>query len=163
MPAGELVTDPVPSPAGVRLTCWRIASNVAVTVVGPVIDTVHTVGVCASGVHPCQPPNVEFAFGVAVRVTGCEAWSNGAEQVAPQSIPTGELTTAPPPAPAFSTRSSGVNVAVAERCALIVTRHVGAVPAQAPPQAENAESDDAVAVRATVEFAANGAVHPDDA
>src|SRR5437899_2858783 len=51
---------------------------------------------------PLQPVNVEPASAVAVSVTvvPCE---NEAEQVAPQSIPVGELVTVPEPVPDFVT------------------------------------------------------------
>ena len=53
---------------------------------------------------PLQPVNVEPASGVAVTVTAVPD-ANEAEQVAPQSIPAGELVTVPEPVPAFVTVS----------------------------------------------------------
>ena len=53
---------------------------------------------------PLQPVNVEPASGVAVNVTIVPD-VNEAEQVAPQSIPAGELVTDPAPVPVFVTVS----------------------------------------------------------
>src|SRR5438094_475470 len=80
MPAGELVTVPLPAPAGV---------TVRVTVQAPVPEQP----------PPVQPPKVEPAAGAAVSVTAVPLVKL-AEQVAPQSMPAGELVTVPLPVPA---------------------------------------------------------------
>jgi hypothetical protein len=66
---------------------------------------------------PLQPVNVEPAAAVAVSVTIVPE-ANDAEQVAPQSIPAGELVTEPEPVPALLTVNvcgTNVNVAVTAR------------------------------------------------
>ncbi len=100
IPAGELETEPEPVPA--RTTSSGVTCvNVAVTDVAAFIVTVHVpVPVQA----PDHPAKIEVALGVAVSVT-CEPTAKGAEQVAPQSIPAGELVTVPEPVPARTTPS----------------------------------------------------------
>jgi len=67
IPAGELVTVPVPLPAGVTLRAYWTAAKVAVTDCAWLIATVQVVAV---PVHaPDQPVKVEPAAGAAVRVT----------------------------------------------------------------------------------------------
>jgi hypothetical protein len=55
---------------------------------------------------PDQPANLEPGAGIAVSVTDCSS-EYRAEQTDPQSIPAGELVTAPDPLPVFVTTSSG--------------------------------------------------------
>ena len=66
IPAGALVTVPVPLPAFVTVKANCVAVNVAVTLSAALIVTEHD----PVPVHaPLQPPNVEPLAGVAVNVT----------------------------------------------------------------------------------------------
>jgi hypothetical protein len=69
IPAGELVTDPVPFPAEVTVSVhWASAGpNVAVTLRAVVMPTVHVVALPEQS--PDQPVNVDPAAGAAVSVT----------------------------------------------------------------------------------------------
>jgi hypothetical protein len=101
MPAGALVTVPVPLPdlVTVRLTVW--SAKVAVTERAALIVTVQVpVPVQA----PLQPVKVESVVGAAVKVTTVPA-VNEAEQVVPQEMPARLLVTVPLPAPALVTVS----------------------------------------------------------
>jgi hypothetical protein len=92
IPGGLLVTVPVPSPAflTVRAKSWL---NVAETERAWVIDTVQV----PSPLHaPPHPMNCQPAAAVATSVTDAPL-SNGAEHVAPQSMPVGLLVTCPDP------------------------------------------------------------------
>jgi hypothetical protein len=102
---------------------------------------------------PLQPVNVDPVAAAAVSVTEVPL-AYCAEQVAPQSMPDGELVAVPDPVPALVTvRVCGgggtSNVAVTERAWSIVTTHVP-VPLQPPPlQPLNVEPPAAVAVSVT--------------
>jgi len=74
--------------------------KVAVTAVALFMVTVHVP--VPEQPPPDQPPNVEMLLGVAVRVTDVP-YAKACEQVAPQSIPAGELVTEPMPSPAVET------------------------------------------------------------
>src|SRR5207249_3291538 len=97
MPAGALVTVPLPVPAGVTVRVKLCRVKVAVTVVAAERVTVQ------APVREQRPPRqllkVEPAAGVAVRVTAVPLVKL-AEQVAPQLIPAGALVTVPLPVPA---------------------------------------------------------------
>src|SRR6478735_3843166 len=83
---------------------------------------------------PPQPAKVELAAGTAVRVTTVPT-SNLAEQVEPQSIPTGELVTPPEPGPSSVTVRVcwiGAKLAATLLSVFIVTKQ-GPVPEQPPP------------------------------
>jgi hypothetical protein len=102
---------------------------------------------------PLQPVNVEFAAGVAVRVTIVPV-GKLAEQVVGQLIPEGELDTVPLPVPASVTASkklAGVvlKVAVTACAAFIVTLQVP-VPEQAPLQPAKVEPVPGAAVSVTI-------------
>jgi hypothetical protein len=104
MPAGELLTDPVPVPANTTVS-WNVAgaevANVAVTEAFAVGVTLHV----PVPVHaPNQPVNVEPVAGVAVSVMAVPL-AKLAEQVVPQVMPAGELLTDPVPVPASTTLS----------------------------------------------------------
>jgi hypothetical protein len=102
MPAGELVTVPVPAPDLVIVSAKDVCTKAAVTVVAAFIVTVQVP-------LPVQPPplhpvKVEPGAAAAVRVTAVPS-ANEAEQVAPHEMPAGLLVTVPLPAPALKTVS----------------------------------------------------------
>src|SRR5882724_11840233 len=142
MPAGLLLTVPVPRPA-VATVSTKVGVNVAVMVVAPNTVTVHDPVPLQS---PPQPVKAEDAFGVAVRVTAVPL-TKLAAHVAPQLMPAGLLVTVPEPAPAGET--VGAKVAVTPVAAVSVTVQ-GAVPVQPPPvQPVKAEPSPALAVSVT--------------
>src|SRR5437773_5703179 len=100
MPAGELDTVPDPAPAFDTVSGYWFSVNVAVTDVSTLSVTLHVPVPLQP--PPLQPVNVEPAAVVAVSVTGVPL-ANGAEQVAPQVMPDGELDTEPEPVPACVT------------------------------------------------------------
>src|SRR5262245_56215291 len=105
MPAGELVTVPLPVPAfaTVRVVAPAVL-KVAVTVV---VDEGAT-GQAAGPLQPppLQPANVDPAEAAAVSVTATPL-PQLAEHVVPQLMPPGELVTDPLPVPALITPSVG--------------------------------------------------------
>src|SRR5437016_2584324 len=132
IPAGALVTVPLPVPAGVTVRVKVCSVKVAVTVVAP--ETVTTHVPVPEHPPPLQPVKVEPAAGVAVSVTAVPLVKL-AEQVTPQLIPTGALVTVPLPVPALLTVSATVGrakVAVTVVAAMRVTVQVP-VPEQPPP------------------------------
>jgi hypothetical protein len=101
MPAGVLVTTPVPRPPvlTVRVRVWAV--NVADTLLAAVIATEQE----PVPVHaPLQPENAYPAAGVAVRPTFVPC-VNKAEHVPPQEMPAGLLVTVPVDAPLVVTVS----------------------------------------------------------
>ena len=70
MPAGKLLTVPLPLPAGVTVSATGVgdAVNVAVTAVGAVMVTLQVLAVPVQP-PPLQPAKVEPVAGVAVKVT----------------------------------------------------------------------------------------------
>jgi hypothetical protein len=100
MPAGALVTVPVPFPDLVTERAKVGAVNVAVTLWATLMVTVQ-VPVPVQP-PPLQPVKVEPAAGAAVRVTIVPI-ENEAEQVVPQEMPAGLLVTVPPPLPDLET------------------------------------------------------------
>src|SRR5438132_6829110 len=102
IPAGLLVTVPVPAPAGVTVNT-KVGAKVAVTVVAA--ESVTVQAPVPEQPPPLQPVKVEPAAAVAVSVTVVPP-AKLAEQVAPQVIPTGELVTVPLPVPALLTVSA---------------------------------------------------------
>src|ERR687888_339247 len=101
IPAGELVTAPEPAPAFVTVSVCMISAKSAVTARSWSMVTVQVPVPLQS---PLQPVKVEPASGVAVSVTVVPS-AKEAEQVAPQSMPAGELVTEPEPVPALVTVS----------------------------------------------------------
>src|SRR5947199_7739100 len=97
MPAGLLVTVPAPVPALETVSVKVCRVKVAVTVVAP--ESVTVQGPVPAQPPPLQPPKVEPAAGAAVSVTAVPLVKLAA-QVAPQSMPAGELVTVPLPVPA---------------------------------------------------------------
>jgi hypothetical protein len=94
MPAGALVTWPLPSPARTTVTATGAGANVAATVVA--LARVKGHAPVPEQPPPDHPVKTEPAAGVAVKVTLVPAM-NTAEQVAPQLIPAGALVTLPLP------------------------------------------------------------------
>src|SRR6266704_739182 len=130
MPAGALVTAPLPVPALLTVSV-KVGVKVAVTVVAA--ETVTTHDPLPAQPPPLQPLKVEPAAGAAVSVTAVPLVKLAA-QVAPQVMPAGLLVTLPAPAPALETVSVkvGVKVAVTVVAAETVTTH-DPVPEQPPP------------------------------
>ena len=93
MPAGALVTLPLPSPARTTVSATGAGANVAPTVIAPVIVSVHAP---TPEQPPDQPVKTEPAAGAAVSVTPVPT-VNVAEQPVPQLIPAGVLLTVPLP------------------------------------------------------------------
>jgi hypothetical protein len=154
IPAGLLVTVPVPVPALVTASVKlvTVVLNVAVTASAALIVTEHV----PVPVHPAplQPVNVDPAVAAAVSTTTCPLVKL-AEHVAPQLIPAGLLVTVPVPVPALVTASVKLvtvvlNVAVTDSAAFIVTEHVP-VPVQpaAPLHPANVDPVAAAAVSTT--------------
>src|SRR5206468_3113115 len=132
MPAGELVMVPVPVPDLLTVSVKDCCAKVAVTEVAALIVTVQ--GPVPEQPPPLQPVKFEPAAGVAVRVRAVPL-ANGAEHVAPQAMPAGELVMVPVPVPdllTVSVKDCWANVAVTEVAALSVTVQ-GPVPEQPPP------------------------------
>jgi hypothetical protein len=94
IPAGELVTAPVPVPDLVTVRAY-VCRNVAVTECTAFIKRWQAPIPVQS---PDHPANFDPASGIAVSVTS-ESLANVDEQTAPQSIPEGEEVTAPLPEP----------------------------------------------------------------
>jgi hypothetical protein len=141
------VTVPVPVPlfATVKEKVWRV--KVAVTDLAASIVTMQL----PVPVHPPDHPvKLESKEGVAVSVTVAPLL-NEEEQVMPQLIPAGLLSTVPVPVPAFVTERLKVcklKVAVTDLAASMVTAHVP-VPVQAPLQPAKLELAEGVAVNVT--------------
>src|SRR5437870_1208879 len=132
MPAGELVTVPLPLPALLTVSAKVGGVKVAVTVVAA--ETVTTQVPGPQHPPPLQPLKVEPVAGIAVSVTAVPL-AKLAEQVAPQVIPAGELVTVPLPVPAGVTvrvKVWSAKVAVTVVAALRVTVQVP-LPEQPPP------------------------------
>src|SRR5207249_577708 len=149
IPAGELVTVPLPVPPLLTVRAKLGRLKVAVTVVAA--ESVSTQAPVPEHPPPVQPVKVEPAAGVAVSVTAVPL-AKLAEQVAPQVIPAGELVTVPLPVPALLTVSAKLGrakVAVTVVAAETVTVQAP-VPEQPPPlQPLKVEPAAAVAVSVT--------------
>jgi hypothetical protein len=148
MPAGELDTVPDPAPAFDTVSVYVFSVNVAVTDVSALSVTTHVL--VPEQPPPLQPVNVEPAAGVAVSVTTVLS-AKGAEHVAPQVMPAGELETEPDPLPALDTVRvwAAWNVAVTDRAWSTVTMHAPD-PEQAPLQLVNTDPESGVGVRVTM-------------
>jgi hypothetical protein len=159
IPAGLLVTVPIPEPVLFTVSVKACRAKVAVTVVAALSVTVQVP--VPEQPPPLQPEKVEPATGVAVKMTA-EPPANAAEHVAPQEMPAGLLVTVPEPAPDLLTVSVKVcsaNVAVTVVAALSVTVQVP-VPEQPPPlQPEKVEPATGVAVKVTAVPLANAVEH----
>ncbi len=123
IPAGALVTVPLPVPAAVTVSVKVWSVKVAVTVVAA--ETVTTHDPVPVQPPPLQPLKIEPAAGVAVSVTAVPLVKL-TEQVAPQVMPDGLLVTVPVPVPALervSAKVGRVKVAVTVVAAETVTTH----------------------------------------
>ena len=133
MPAGELVTVPVPVPAALTVSAKVCGLKVAVTDVAELTVTVQ-VPLLPEHPPPLHPVNVDPAAGVAVSVTTVPV-VKAVEQVGSQAIPVGALVTVPVPVPALVTESAKddcAKAALTDCAALIVTVQV-LVPEHPPP------------------------------
>ena len=158
MPAGVLVTAPVPVPNLVTVRAKEDGrANVAATEVAAL--SVMVQAAVPEHPPPLQPENVEPVAGVAVKVTMVPV-VNAVEHVAPHEIPAGALLTVPLPFPdcvTVSAKDDCTKVAVTDMAALIVTLQVP-VPVQPPPlQPENVEPAAGVPVSVTAVPLANAA------
>jgi hypothetical protein len=151
IPAGELVTVPLPVPDLLTVNCTGTDAKPAVTVFAALIVRVQVLAVPVQ--PPDQPLNVEPAVAAAVKVT-LAFWVKLALQVAPQLIPAGELVTVPAPVPDLVTVNNltGTKPAVTVLAVLMVTVQVLAVPVQAPDQPLKVEPVVAAAVNLTLAF-----------
>jgi hypothetical protein len=106
IPAGALVTVPVPLPASLTVNAKFVVPppNVAVTDVAAVIVKVH-VPMPSQLFAPLHPVNVDPTAGVAVNVI-CVPLAKFAEHVGLQLIPAGTLVTVPVPVPVSVTASA---------------------------------------------------------
>jgi hypothetical protein len=155
IPAGALVTVPVPVPAltTVKAIFVVLSAKLAVTLIAWEATSTQ-VPVPEHGAS--QPVKVEPVAATAVRVT-CVPLSKLAVHVAPQLIPAGALVTVPVPVPALVTvigKVSMAKVAVTVCAPFIVTVHVGGlvcglVGTQLVLIVENVESAPAVMVSST--------------
>jgi hypothetical protein len=152
IPAGLLVTDPVPVPASITVNAKFTALNVTVTATALVITFVQ------GSVVPKHPPPVQFAkleptAAVAVKFTIAPLGKLKLQAPLPvatcpsanvQLIPVGLLVIVPVPFPVLPDTTAGerdsanvpgplLNVAVTVVFAVSVTLHVFAVPVQPPP------------------------------
>ena len=134
MPAGLLVTVPIPPPAKVTVTlAVEFEVKLALTEALFCKVTAHE----AVPLHaPLHPENVEPVEAVAVSVIGVPV-ANIAVHVDPQLMPTGVLMTDPDPPPASWTLNDGFDVKLAVTVLLVVSMTVHpAIPVQAPPHPE---------------------------
>jgi hypothetical protein len=153
MPAGPLVTVPLPEPdlSTDKGNFCITRLKVAVTDWAAFIKTAHgPVPVQA----PLQPAKLDPVAGVAVRVTSV-ALLNSAEHVGPQSMPAGLLATVPLPLPDLETvrvlYPPSAKVAVTVFAVSIVAVHVsGPVGVQEPLHPAKREPDPFVGVAVRV-------------
>jgi len=146
MPAGLLVTVPLPFPGLVTVRVNRWIEKVAVQVLLAVMVTTPAV---QSGA-PLQPAKMEPLAGVAVSVTTVPL-AYDSKQSVPQVIPGGLLVTVPLPLPALvivRVRGTKVKVAVTDLSSSMLTVQL-LVPVQAPFQPAKVESLAGLAVRVT--------------
>ncbi len=99
IPTGELVTRPSPLPAFETVRAYLLSVKVAETDTAAFMVTLQ---VPTPVQAPLQPAKVESEEASAVRVTGVPL-AKSKEQVAPQSMPAGELVTDPVPVPVLLT------------------------------------------------------------
>ena len=105
IPAGLLVTVPIPGPVLLTVSVEACRAKVAVTLVAALSVTVQVP--VPEQPPPLQPVKVEPAVGAAVNVTAVPL-ANAAEHVAPHEIPAGLLVIVPVPVPPGLTVSAKV-------------------------------------------------------
>ena len=158
MPAGALLTVPVPVPDLLTVSVADCSWKVALTKLAALIVTMQPPLPEQPPLHPVKP---EPASGVMVKVTTVPL-ANEAEHVAPQEMPAGELVMVPVPVPdlpTVSVKDCPAKVAVTEVAAFRVTVQMP-VPEQPPPlQPEKVDPAVGAAVRVTAVPPANGAEH----
>lgn len=111
IPAGELVTVPLPVPALVTLRAKLVPEVLKVAVTDLAALMVRVQLPVPVQPPPLQPAKLEPLSAVAVRVT-VAFWVKLAVQVDPQLIPAGLLKTVPDPVPFLETVSAKVEAAV---------------------------------------------------
>lgn len=158
IPAGLLVTVPVPIPFLVTVSCVEM-SNSATTEAASLSVRVHA----PVPVHaPDQPKKMFPALGVAVSVTTVPPLKVAVHDE-PQLMPVGLLVTVPVPVPVFVTVNctvAGLKVAVTDSALLTTTVHAP-LPVHAPDQPTNTLPEPGVAVRVTDVPESNCALHVD--
>lgn len=161
IPAGLLVTVPLPPPALVTVSL-KAVEKVAVTDLLAFMTTVHVAAVLIQS--PLQPVKTELVAASALRVTVVPLVKD-AEQVAPQLIPAGVLVTVPLPVPDLLAMSVKVGraekVTVTERLLVIATVHclLSVETESQPLQLSIVEAESGVAVNVTVAFMGKDATH----
>jgi hypothetical protein len=149
IPAGLLLTVPVPLPMRWTVSSSFVMAKLAVTGVVPLTVTLHDVAVPQPGT--LHPEKEEFAPAVAVRVTWVPL-AYWALQVGKQLMPAGVLLTVPVPLTLTinvpSVLETGMNVAVTEELLDTVILQAP-VPLQAPPHPAKVEPWPGVAVSVT--------------
>jgi hypothetical protein len=147
IPAGLLVTVPVPVPAFVTARLKVCTLKVAATLFAASIVTRQ---VPVPEQAPLQPAKMAPAEGAAVNVTEAPE-PNEAEQVAPQSIPAGEEVTVPVPVPVLVTerlKVCRVKLALTDLAASMVTIQFP-TPLQTPDHPVKVEFAAGAAVKVT--------------
>jgi hypothetical protein len=130
IPAGLLVTTPVPLPAVVTVNDSVAGLNVAVTFSAAAMVRLQ---LAVPEQAPPHPAKTELPPAAAVSVTFV-FWGKFALHVVGQLIPAGLLVTIPLPVPAVATVSDSIALNVAETLSAAVRVTVQlAVPEQAPP------------------------------
>jgi hypothetical protein len=156
IPAGALVTVPVPPPETVTASPTVVSEvNVAVMVVALVGATVHVP--VPEQAPPDQPAKTEPADGVAVRTTELPD-GKVAEHAVPHVMPAGALVTLPLPAPARTTvTATGAGANAAPTVVAVAIVSVQAPVPEHPPPVQPVKTDPAagVAVSVTLVPAAN--------
>lgn len=168
MPAGLLVIVPAPAPFLTTVSVAVPGRNVtAVTRAAPAVTVTLQTGPIIES-HPDQPPTVELAAGVAVRVTTVPTLNVLVQGVVQFSAgtPGGLAVTVPPPLPyRFTVREfvagrAGVlrKLADTDRAAVIVTVQLMPLTESHPVQPPKVELTPGSAVNVTLLFAVKFAV-----
>ena len=154
IPAGEEVTVPEPVPLVVTVRAPDERLKVALQLLLP--DTVTRPELVQS---PLQPAKVDPAAGLGIRVTTVPT-AKGAEQMAPQLMPTGENVTVPEPAPLFvmvrpsETRPKVATQVLSPSIAIVV---LAELPVQLPLHPVKLELFAGAAISVTADPGVNGA------
>lgn len=102
MPAGELLTEPLPLPESATVSCGPLDADVLNVAVTDAAEETMMLQLPVPLHAPDQPAKVDPLLAVAVSVTDVPA-VNVPLHVWPQLIPAGVLLTVPEPVPAFVT------------------------------------------------------------